>query len=173
MACPPAFVKNEIHKTAKIPAAFCLHSGLISFRKMGGWKAINSPPAGFCFAKSFCFPAADRQEISSPETHLSRRPFVGKLPQNGGAGGSGVGGEPPPREQANRPRPSARPRPPRPPGRGRRPPGPARAWPPLPAAGPSRLLLPQPGGQRTPYFQKGKRLLLLTHPASKKTKKKD
>lgn len=93
MASVPTFVKNEIRKTTIISAEFCLKLGWFRLEKNGGG-GIKSPPAGFCFAKSFCFPAADRQEISNPKAHLSRRPFVGKSPQNEGAEGRGIWGTP-------------------------------------------------------------------------------
>lgn len=66
---------------------------MVSFRKK--WRGgIKSPPAGFCSAKSFCFPAADRQEISNPKAYLPPLLFVGKSPQSEGAGGSGIQGTP-------------------------------------------------------------------------------
>lgn len=137
---------------------------------------INSLPAGFCSVKSFCFPAADRQEISSPETHLSPPSLCREITPKR-RGGSGIWGGPPPREQANRPWPSAGPGPGVPPrerlgeaGPGGR--SPRRRSHPAPRCPTTGVPGGGAGVQRTPHFQRGERVLFPTHPASKKKKKK-
>lgn len=153
--------KNEIRKTAKISAEFCLKLGWFRLEKNGGG-ALNPRPLVSAPQNPFVF----QQEISKPKAHLSRRPFVGKSPQSEGAGGSGISGRSAPvlavgravscclslgRGRGSRARPELRPQ--------------------GPTARPGRSpRVPGRRGCRTPQFQRGKCILLLTDPASKNKK---
>lgn len=135
---------------------------MVSFRKK--WRGgIKSPPVGFFSAKSFCFPAGKFQPKSAPLPPALCREIA---PKRRGGRERGIG-DPPLGEQRS--------------GSGRRPgrvpvfvsrgePGPVGASPPAPhspSRPPPRCRSPGRWGCRTPQFQRGKRILLLTDPASK------
>lgn len=170
MASVPAFVKNEICKTANISAEFCRKLGWFRLEKNGGG-ALNPRPLVSASQNPFVFQQPIGRKFPTQKRTSPAGPLQGNRPKTKGREGAGYGG-PRSRGEALGFWPGAGPCPGVCPWGGLGEPGPEALRPQRPQPVPRCRSPggPAPWGRRTPRFQRGKCILLLTDPASKNKK---